>query len=100
MHPALVVRRQVRRDSGLVAGGMTFHFAASADALVRLDMRTGGYFLQENFDRFRALGALESEDASWFQHEGAGEWVSGHFIIRIALAMGRRSSAAAVKRGL
>ena len=66
MHPAPVVGSQVRRYGSLIASGMAFDFAASADALVGLDMRAGRHFLQEDFDRFCALGAFEREDASWF----------------------------------
>ena len=85
MHPSLVGRRQIRRDGGLVAGGMTFDFTAIADALIGLDMRAGRHFLQKNFDRFRALGAFEREDTGGFQHDGSEkEWRSRHFIIRTA----------------
>ena len=91
MHPSVVGRRQVRRDGGLVAGGMTLDFTASADALVGLDMRAGRHFLQKNFDRFCALGAFEREDTGGFQHDGSEqEWRRRHFIICNAFKPGSR----------
>ena len=93
MHPSVVGRRQIRRDCGLVAGGMTFDFTATADALIGLDMRAGRHFLQKNFDRFRALGAFEREDTGGFQHDGSEkEWRSRHFIIRNTSKPGNRMS--------
>jgi hypothetical protein len=50
-------------DRVLVAGCMALQFAAAADTLIRLDMRTGGHLLQKDLDRFRALGAFETQKA-------------------------------------
>jgi rare lipoprotein A len=45
---------------------MAQHFAACADALVRLDMRTGGDLLQEHGDGLGTALALERQRAGWF----------------------------------
>jgi hypothetical protein len=50
MRPVAIASRQVGFDGILFAGRMPPDFAAFADALVRLDMRTGGHFLQKNLD--------------------------------------------------
>ena len=53
---------------GRLSGGVAHDFAAIAYALIRLDMRTGRDFLQEDLNRFAALFAFESEDAGGFVH--------------------------------
>jgi hypothetical protein len=69
MHPSIVICLQVRLDGGFGSDRMALDFAAGADALVGLDMGAGGHLLQKDFDRLRAVGALESEDTGWFQHK-------------------------------
>jgi hypothetical protein len=60
--------RHKRRHRLLVASRMPFQFAASAHALVRLDMRTGRNLLQKNLNRLRAFGAFETQEAGGFTH--------------------------------
>jgi hypothetical protein len=45
---------------------MTPEFTTGTDALVRLNMRTGRYFLQEYLDWLGALFTLEREYPGWF----------------------------------
>jgi hypothetical protein len=63
-----VARFQKRLNDVGLAGRMAFDFAALADALVRLDMRAGRYFLQKNLDRLRTFDAFESEYAGRFHN--------------------------------
>jgi hypothetical protein len=65
MHPGTERRSEIGSDGFLVAGGMAQHFAAFAYALVRLDMGTGGYLLQEHLHRLAALLALEGQETGW-----------------------------------
>src|SRR5450830_1444485 len=66
MCPATVCRLQVSLDGFSLAGGVALDFAALADALVRLDMRAGGHFLQVNLHGFVTFYALEGEAAGGF----------------------------------
>ena len=52
MCPAAVSRLQVSLDGFSLAGSVALDFAALAYALVRLDMRAGGHFLQVDLHRF------------------------------------------------
>ncbi len=63
MGPAAVRRSEEGLDCIFLSGRMTQHFTAAADALIRLDMGTGGYFLQENLDGLRAFLAFELQGA-------------------------------------
>jgi hypothetical protein len=45
---------------------MPHDFTAFADALVGLDMGTGGYFLQEYLDWLGAGPAFEGQKTGWF----------------------------------
>jgi hypothetical protein len=45
---------------------MPHYFTAGADALIRLDVGTGGNFLQVYRDGFRAFLAFERQCAGWF----------------------------------
>lgn len=55
---------------------MAPHFAALADAQVRLDVGAGRDFLQENLHGLGAFGAFEGEGAGSFEH-GDSEGQSG-----------------------
>lgn len=57
-----------RLDSIGLAGGVPTQFTASAQALVRLDVRTGRYFLQVQGHWFVAFDTFESQGAGWFGH--------------------------------
>ena len=87
VRPAPVRGVQEGFDGMLVAGGIAARLAAGANACIRLDVRAGRHFLEEDFDRFRAFLALESQDAGWFRHErwtprvDAWKTDSAHFII-------------------
>jgi hypothetical protein len=50
----------------LVASGMSLEFPATADALIRLNVRAGGNLLQKDLNRLRAFSALEAQEASGF----------------------------------
>ncbi len=70
MHPAAVAGRDEGLHRILLPRGMAQHFAAFADALVRLDVGTGGHLLQEYLDGFRALPAFEGQGACWLGWHG------------------------------
>jgi hypothetical protein len=44
-------------------------FTAFANALVGLDVRAGGHFLQGDLDRLGAFGALEGQETGGFGHD-------------------------------
>jgi hypothetical protein len=54
------------RHSVLVADGVTPDFTATAYALIRLNVRTGSDFLQENLDRLFAFRAFEGQETRRF----------------------------------
>ena len=66
--PVEFVRIDVGSHGIRIAGRVTFDLAAFADALVGLDVRAGGYFLQGDLDRLGAFGALEGQEAGGFGH--------------------------------
>jgi len=66
MGPVAAASGQVGLDSILLPGRMPHDFSAFANTLIRLDMRTGGHFLQENLDWLRAGFAFEGEETGWF----------------------------------
>lgn len=70
MHPTVVARSDKGIDGVLLTGGMPHHLAAFADALIRLDMGTGGDLLQEDLDGFSALLAFECQGACWLGWHG------------------------------
>jgi len=53
--------RHKGRNRILVAERVTLDLAAMADALIRLNMRAGRYFLQLHLNRLRAFCAFERE---------------------------------------
>lgn len=61
MRPSVMRIGKERCHRFLVASGVIAHFAAFADALVGLDMRAGGDFLQVQRDRLGAFCAFEAE---------------------------------------
>jgi hypothetical protein len=68
------VRGEERVDGILLAGRMQVHFAAGTYTHVRLDVGTGGHFLQAHRHRLRALRALEGKRACGFvAHDIRGE---------------------------
>lgn len=71
MHPAAVAGSDEGINGVLLSGGMAHHLAAFADALVRLDVGTGGNLLQEYLDGFSALLAFEGQCACWLGWHGA-----------------------------
>jgi hypothetical protein len=68
MRPSHIRRIHKRRHSVFIACRMFMQSAAIADALVGLNMRAGGDFLQVDFDGLTAVFAFECEDAGWFEH--------------------------------
>jgi hypothetical protein len=70
MHPAAVAGSDEGLHRILLSGGMAQDFTAVADALVGLDVGTGGYLLQEYLDGFRALFAFEGQGACWLGWHG------------------------------
>jgi hypothetical protein len=64
--PVAVARRQIGRNGVSIAGGVALDFTTAADALVRLDVRAGGDFLQINGDWLGALCALERQGTGGF----------------------------------
>ena len=70
MHPAAVAGSDERLHRILLPGGMAQYFTAFADALVRLDVGTGGHLLQKYLDGFCALLAFEGQDACWLGWHG------------------------------
>ncbi len=55
--------------NGIFIAGCMFHdFAAATNALIRLDVRAGRDFLQENLDRFAAIFTFKGKDAGGFIH--------------------------------
>jgi hypothetical protein len=70
MHPAAVAGGDKGINRILLPGGMAHHFTAFADALVRLDVGTGGNLLQEYLDGFSALLAFEGQGACWLGWHG------------------------------
>jgi hypothetical protein len=66
VRPVTVGRSKEGFDRLFLPGRVTPYFAAGTDALVGLDMRAGGNFLQENRDRFRAFNAFEGKGAGGF----------------------------------
>src|SRR5438128_364496 len=71
--PVAVIGCQVGRDSLFLAGGMAYYFTAFANALVGLDMGTGGHLLQENLDRLGAGFAFEGQETCWLGWHGNRE---------------------------
>lgn len=51
-----------------LAGGVQTQFTASANALVRLDVRAGRHFLQVQGYRFIAFDTFERQGTCWFGH--------------------------------
>jgi hypothetical protein len=72
MRPVAVWRCKIRFDRVFLSGSMPHQFAAFANALIRLDMRTRGYFLQIDRDR---LGAFDT-----FEREATGGFVAHSFL--------------------
>ena len=72
MYPSAVAGSDKGIDRILLPGGMAHHFTAFTDALVRLDMGTGGNLLQEYLHGFSALLAFEGQGACWFGWHGEG----------------------------
>jgi hypothetical protein len=68
MRPSNIGRIHKRRHSVFITRRMLMQSAAIADALVGLNMRAGGDFLQVDFDGLTAAFAFEREDAGWFEH--------------------------------
>jgi hypothetical protein len=66
MEPIPVRRRQKGIDRVLLPDRVPPHLAAGANALIRLDMRTGGNFLQVDRDGFCAFIAFEGQGAGGF----------------------------------
>src|SRR5450830_207238 len=66
MCPAAVSRLKVSLDGLGLAGSVALDFAALANALIRLDMRAGGHFLQVDLHGFVTFYALEGEAAGGF----------------------------------
>src|SRR5471032_247526 len=66
MCPAAVSRLQVSLDGFSLAGSVALDFAALANALIRLDMRAGGHFLQVDLHGFVTFYALEGKAAGGF----------------------------------
>ena len=51
-----------------LAGGVQTQFTAGAQALVRLDVRAGRYFLQVQGHWFVAFDTFERQGTGWFGH--------------------------------
>jgi hypothetical protein len=66
VRPQGIRRRQVGFHRLFLPGGMAHDFTAVADALIGLDMRAGGYFLQEYLYRLAAGFAFKGQDAGGF----------------------------------
>ncbi len=66
MRPVPIRRREERFDCVFMASRMTPNFAAITNTLIRLNMRAGGYRLQENFDGLAALYTFERQDTGRF----------------------------------
>jgi hypothetical protein len=69
MRPRNVWRGQVACYRLFVTSGVFHDFAATANALIRLDVRAGRNLLQKHFDLFAALLTFKSEDTGWLVHE-------------------------------
>ena len=70
MHPAAVAGSDEGINGVLLSGGMAHHLTAFADALIRLDVGTGGNLLQEYLDGLSALLAFEGQGACWLGWHG------------------------------
>ena len=64
------IRFQVGLDGFWGAGGVQFHFAASADTIVRRNVRARRSFLQCNLNCLAAFRAFEGEGAWGFHEHG------------------------------
>jgi hypothetical protein len=53
-----------------LSGGVPQDFSTFADALIRLNMRTGGYLLQEDLDWLCAGFTFEGQETGWFGWHG------------------------------
>lgn len=65
MRPFAAAGSQIGRNGVLLTSRVPHHFAALANALIRLDVRACRHFLQEDLDWLGALLALEREDTRW-----------------------------------
>ena len=70
MRPLAVSGGKKGRNGVFLPGRVPHHFAALANALIRLDMRAGRHLLQEHLDWLGALLALESKDTGWLDWHG------------------------------
>lgn len=66
MRPSIVRIGEEIGHRFLIPRGVIAHFSAFADALIGLDMRAGGYFLQVQGNRLCALGAFEGQGTCRF----------------------------------
>lgn len=71
VRPVCPARGDIRVDRIFLAGRVAHDFTAFANALVRLDMRAGRHFLQEDLDWFCAGLAFEGQETGWLGWHGA-----------------------------
>lgn len=66
VRPQDIIGAEIGLNCFLVASRMFHYFAAAANTLIRLNVRAGRDFLQENLNRFAAVFAFKGQYAGGF----------------------------------